>query len=580
MRLFFKFTKGYRVPMILTPIFMILEVAADVASPFFMRYLIDRGVTPADMEAIWLYGGLMLALACLSFVFGFFGGRFAAIASAGFAKNLRAAQFNCIQEFDFAAINRFSAASLVNRMINDTGEIQMSFQMILRGLVRNFLMLITAIVMASFINLTLTAIFVGAGLAIMLLVTLIFFFIYPLARKLFRQYDDLNLAVKENLQGIRVIKATVREQEEKTKFQKAANAVYKTNLKVQIAGNGLIGPVINLLLHTCMLLVAWIGAKIIVNTHETDLTVGGLMILNTYTILILISVAMLSAMILMLFMSRAAYGRVKEVVLTKPTLTSPTGGLTELADSSIEFTDVSFKYSPTQELPNLVNLNLKIPAGSFVGIIGATGSGKSTLAALIPRLYDVAGGSVKVGGRDVREYDLAFLRETIAIVLQDNLLFNETIAENIRWGRQDATDEEIKAVAEIAQVDEFIARFQDGYATVVSQGGTSVSGGQRQRISIARALIKNPQILILDDATSAVDMTTERKIQAGINSYSKNLTTLLISQRVSSIKDADLIIVLDKGQIIGVGTHDELFATCAIYQEIAASQARGSQELG
>ena len=562
----------YKKDSLLTPLFTMGEVLMDVIMPLIMASLIDQGIQKSDQSTILRYGGLLFLCAIFALFMGTLGGRTAAIASAGFAKNLRHRLFEKVQGFSFSNIDRFSSSSLITRMTTDVTNIQNAYQMIIRILVRSPLILIFSLVMAFHINRSLSMIYLiivpllGIGLG------LIIHFAYPVFMKVFRTYDRLNNVVQENLQGIRVVKSYIREEHEEEKFGEVSQAVYNNFTKAQriVAFNM---PIMQIAIYTCMLLISWLGAELIV--EQSSLTTGELVSMFNYTMQILMSLMMMSMTFVQLMIARTSAERVIAVIDEESDLKNNEVALTEVPDGSVVFKDVCFSYQDDMEKLVLENINLSIPSGEVVGIVGGTGSSKSSLVQLIPRLYDVTHGQVEVGGHDVRDYDLEALRDQVGMVLQNNVLFSGTINENLRWGNEQATDEEIQAAAKIAQADPFIQEFPDKYETMISQGGNNVSGGQKQRLTIARALLKKPKILILDDSTSAVDTKTDRAIRDGLKQAIPGTTTFIISQRVSSIQDADRIIVLDDGKINGIGTHDELLANNQIYQEVFNSQQKG-----
>ncbi|MBO1305873.1 ABC transporter ATP-binding protein [Enterococcus sp. 669A] len=565
----------YKKDSLLTPLFTMGEVLMDVIMPLIMASLIDQGIQKSDQSLILRYGGLLFLCALFALFMGTLGGRTAAIASAGFAKNLRHRLFEKVQGFSFSNIDRFSSSSLITRMTTDVTNIQNAYQMIIRILVRSPLILIFSLIMAFHINRSLSMIYLiivpllGIGLG------LIIRFAYPIFMKVFRTYDRLNNVVQENLQGIRVVKSYIREEHEEEKFGEVSQAVYNNFAKAQriVAFNM---PVMQIAIYTCMLLISWLGAELIV--EQSSLTTGELVSMFNYTMQILMSLMMMSMTFVQLMIARTSAERVIAVIDEESDLQNGENPLTEVPDGSVVFQDVCFSYQDDMDKLVLENVDLSIKSGEMVGIVGGTGSSKSSLVQLIPRLYDVTHGQVKVGGHDVREYDLEALRDQVGMVLQNNVLFSGTITENLRWGNEQATDEEIQAAAQIAQADPFIQEFPKKYETMISQGGNNVSGGQKQRLTIARALLKKPKILILDDSTSAVDTKTDRAIREGLKKAIPGTTTFIISQRVSSIQDADRIIVLDDGKINGVGTHDELLANNQIYQEVFNSQQKGFGE--
>ena len=573
-----KYIKQYKKDAILTPIFVIGEVVMEVVIPFLMAKIIDVGIQNSDLNYIFKIGIVLVISAFLSLAFGMLSGRYAAKASAGFAKNLRQGMFYNIQNYSFTNIDKFSTSSLVTRLTTDVTNVQQAFQMIIRILVRAPIMLIFAFFMVFSINTTLAWIFVFT----MPVLAVVLFFIaitaHPYFEKVFKKYDTLNRVVGENLNAIRVVKAYNREEHEEEKFGKVNNEVYNLFKKAEkiVAFNG---PAMQLAIYTCILLLSWIGAKLIVGgTMQT----GELSSIITYAWQILSSLMMISFVFVMIIIAQSSAERIIEVLNEESTIKNKENPVKEVKDGSISFKDVSFQYDDAKaedELP-LEDINIDIKSGETIGIIGGTGSSKSTIVNLIPRLYDVIRGSIKVGGVDVKDYDIETLRNEVAVVLQKNVLFSGTIKENLRWGNKNATDEEIVRACKLAQADGFIQEFPDKYDTVLDQGGTNVSGGQKQRICIARALLKKPKILILDDSTSAVDTKTDALIRKAFREEIPNTTKIIIAQRISSIEDADRIIVLEDGKINGIGTSEELLKTNAIYQEVYESQKKGEDDSG
>ena len=573
-----KYIKQYKKDAILTPIFVIGEVVMEVVIPFLMAKIIDVGIQNGDLNYIFKIGIVLVVSAFLSLTFGMLSGRYAAKASAGFAKNLRQGMFYNIQNYSFTNIDKFSTSSLVTRLTTDVTNVQQAFQMIIRILVRAPIMLIFAFFMVFSINTTLAWIFVFT----MPVLAVVLFFIaitaHPYFEKVFKKYDTLNRVVGENLNAIRVVKAYNREEHEEEKFGKVNNEVYNLFKKAEkiVAFNG---PAMQLAIYTCILLLSWIGAKLIVGgTMQT----GELSSIITYAWQILSSLMMISFVFVMIIIAQSSAERIIEVLNEESTIKNKENPVKEVKDGSISFKDVSFQYDDARaedELP-LEDINIDIKSGETIGIIGGTGSSKSTIVNLIPRLYDVIRGSIKVGGVDVKDYDIETLRNEVAVVLQKNVLFSGTIKENLRWGNKNATDEEIVRACKLAQADGFIQEFPDKYDTVLDQGGTNVSGGQKQRICIARALLKKPKILILDDSTSAVDTKTDALIRKAFREEIPNTTKIIIAQRISSIEDADRIIVLEDGKINGIGTSEELLKTNAIYQEVYESQKKGEDDSG
>lgn len=564
--------KEFKKDSFLTPVFMILEVLMETVIPLMMASIIDNGVEKGDIHHIYVMGGLMIVTAFVSLFAGVMGGKYGARASTGFARNLRKAMYENIQTFSFSNIDKFSTAGLVTRLTTDVTNIQMAYQMILRMCVRAPITLVCAMIMAFFINAKLACIYLAA----VILLGIILAFITVRAHKYFTQvfpkYDDLNASVQENVSAIRVVKAYVREDFEKNRFKKASENIYKMFVKAEgvIVFNN---PVMMAAVYTCIILISWIGAKMIV---VNSLTTGELMSLLTYCMNIMMSLMMLSMVFVMITMSIASAERICEVLNEKSDITNPEKPDYEVTDGSIRFDHVTFRYNKTSDTPVLDDINLSIASGETIGIIGGTGSSKSSLVNLISRLYDVSAGTVYVGGKDVRSYDLDTLRNEVSVVLQNNVLFSGSIFDNLRWGNPDATDEQCRHACDLACASEFINRFPDGYNTHIEQGGSNVSGGQKQRLCIARALLKNPKILILDDSTSAVDTATDAKIRKAFAEEIPNTTKLIIAQRISSVMNADRIIVLNNGVVNGFGSHEELMETNAIYREVYESQTQGS----
>ena len=571
LRLLLKEVKEYKKASIATPIFMILEVAMEMSVPFLMSSIIDEGVEKGNLTHIYTVGAIMIVAAVLGLLAGLAGGRFGAKASAGFAKNLRERLFNHIQTFSFANIDKFSTAGLVTRLTTDITHIQMAYQMSLRMFTRAPVTLIWAMAMAFYINGKIATIYLVA----VLLLACVLIFIMSRATKYFQQafpkYDEMNGAVQENVSAVRVVKAYVREKEETDKFKKTSNNIYKIFVKAEknIIYNG---PAMQLTVYSCILLISWIGAKMIV---ANDLTKGELMSLLAYCMNILMSLMMLSMVFVMITMSAASVKRIAEVLRETSDITNPENPIFEVPDGSVEFRNVNFAYNKDSKEPVLKEINLQIKSGDTIGIMGATGSAKTSLVNLISRLYDVTEGEVLVGGHNVKDYDLESLRNQVSVVLQNNVLFSGTIMENLRWGKNDATEEECIKVCRQACADEFIQKFPDGYQTRIEQGGTNVSGGQKQRLCIARALLKKPKILILDDSTSAVDTATDARIRKAFSEEIPDTTKFIIAQRISSVQHADRIIVMDNGQVSGFGTHEELLETNEIYREVYESQTKG-----
>lgn len=565
--------REFKKPSLLASLYMMFEVIFEISIPFVMANLLDKGVQNSDMSNILLYGGLMLVCAFLSLFCGMQSARYAAYASAGFAKNLRRAIFRKVQTFSFENIDSFSSGGLVTRMMTDVTNVQNSYQMIIRICVRAPLNLIFAITASFLINPQMALIFVGVTLFLGVVLALITKIVYPLFTKVFEAYDNLNNSIQENITNMRVVKSYVKEEAETDKFKAASRQIFNMFMKA-IRVVVLSNPAMMLSMYASFLLISWVGAQLIVGG---SLTTGELTSMFTYTMTILISLMMFMMIFVMLSISMASVERIHEVLSTDATIVSPENGVTEVADGSISFEHVNFAYTDEKgdKAHVLSDINLAIQPGEVIGILGGTGSGKSSLVQLIPRLYDVESGIVKVGGRDVRDYSLDSLRKQVAMVLQTNVLFSGTIKENMRWGNKNATDEEIIAACKLAQADEFIQDFKDGYDTMIERGGANVSGGQRQRLCIARALLANPKILILDDSTSAVDTKTDSLIRQGFASSLKDTTKIIIGQRISSIQDADRIVVLNEGRIDAIGKHEELLETNAIYREVYDMQTQG-----
>jgi ATP-binding cassette subfamily B protein len=570
-----KSIRDYKLPSILTPIFIIGEVVLETLIPTVMAVLIDEISKSISMDPIIKYGPILLAMALASLLCGFIAGKFAATASCGYAKNLRHDMYYKIQDFSFAEIDRFSTSSLVTRLTTDVTNVQNAYQMIIRIAIRTPLMLIFAFVFSFRINWRIALIFLAAMPVLMLALALMMKFVMPFFRKIFRKYDDMNESVQENVQAIRVVKSFVREDYEKGKFEKVSSEVRNDFTKAERI-MALAWPIMMLCIFTVIAVIMFLGAKTIITSHGEELTVGNLSALINYAIMALMSMMMLSMVIVMLTMSVESANRIKEVLVTESSLKSPENGITTVENGDITFENVSFKYSEKAEKYALENINLSIKSGETVGILGGTGSSKSSLVQLIPRLYDVSEGRLLVGDKDVRDYDLVALRDSVSMVLQKNVLFSGTIKENIRWGNDAASDAEIKRVCRLACADEFIESFPDGYDTHIEQGGTNVSGGQKQRLCIARALIKKPKILILDDSTSAVDTKTDALIRKAFREEIPDTTKIIIAQRVASVEDADKIIVMEGGRIAAIGTHEELMQTSEEYRSVYESQTRHS----
>ena len=570
-----KSVREYKLPSILTPAFIVVEVVMETVIPMIMAILIDN--FDKGMEPIIKYGLILVAMAVVSLVSGIFGGKYAAIASTGLAKNLRQDMYFALQEFSFREIDNFSASSLVTRMTTDVTNVQNAYQMIIRGAIRTPLMLIFAFAMSFSINWKIALIFLAVVPVLGGALALIIIKVLPFFRKIFKRYDALNNSVQENVRGIRVVKAFVREDYEKEKFGTAVERVRSdfTYAEKILALNN---PIMMLAIYAVIMIVAAYGSTLIIDTKETELTTGQLSALIGYATQIMSSMMMLSMIMVMITMSIESAKRITEVLNCKPTLVSPEDGVKDVPNGDISFRHVSFRYSEKAERNALEDIDLEIKSGMTVGIIGGTGSSKSTLIQLIPRLYDVSEGELFVGGRDVKEYDLAALRDAVSVVLQKNVLFAGTIKENLRWGNKYATDEEIERACKLAQAHEFINEMPDKYDTFIEQGGTNVSGGQKQRLCIARALLKKPKILILDDSTSAVDTKTDALIRKAMREEIPDTTKIIIAQRVVSVEDADLILVMSGGRIVDRGTHEELIKTSDIYREVYETQSGGKEE--
>ncbi len=572
--------REYKWPALLSPVCMVGEVAMEVLIPLVMAKLYDFGIVKQDMTVVVQQSLLLMLCAVLSLGFGSASAVLAAKAGTGFAKNLRHDMYYHVQEFSFSNIDKFSTASIVTRLTSDVANLQMAFQMMIRMAIRCPVMLVLSLISAMRISVKLSLVYC---IALPLLMAVLFGLmpvVFKIFDKVFRTYDSLNNVVQENVHGIRVVKSFVREEKEVEKFTGTSNEIYRLFCKAEhiLAVNN---PIMQFCVYTCMLAISWFGAHMVIasgNVPGNGLTTGELSSMFTYTTQILSSLMMLSMVFVMMVMSRAPLRRCGELLMEEPNLVSPQNAVQEVKDGSIDFEGVSFRYSEKAKLDALQNVDLHIPSGCTVGILGATGSSKSTLVQLIPRLYDVTSGKLKVGGVDVRDYDLETLRDNVAMVLQKNTLFSGTIKENLRWGSPNATDEELIHACQLACADEFISGFPDGYDTHIEQGGTNVSGGQKQRLCIARALLKKPKILILDDSTSAVDTRTDAMIRKAFREEIPGTTKLIIAQRISSIQDADLILIMEGGRILERGTHDELMRTSEIYRDLYESQQKGREE--
>ena len=568
--------RQYKRDTILTPLSMTLEVIMEVLLPIIMADLIDNGISAGNSAIVWRDGLLLAGVSILSLLSGLLGGVFGARASSGFARNLRHDMYYRLQDYSFSNIDKFSTSSLITRLTTDVSNVQNAFQMLIRMAARSPLMLIFSAIMAFSVNARLALIFLCVVPFLAVGLTYVATHAHPVFRKVFKTYDSLNNVVQENVRGMRVVKSFVREDYEDKKFEDISGQVCTLFTKAEriIALNS---PLMQFAMYACTLLISWFGAKFILSSvgQPNAMTTGELNSLLTYSMQILGSLMMLSFMFVMLTISRASGERICEVLDEQSDLHSPENARTEISDGSVDFDGVSFSYAGNKKRLCLEDVNLHIHSGKTIGIVGGTGSSKSTLVQLIPRLYDATEGVVKVGGHDVKEYDLEALRNSVAMVLQKNVLFSGTIRENLRWGNPDATDEELVAACRLAQAHEFIEGFPQGYDTFIEQGGSNVSGGQKQRLCIARAILKKPKILILDDSTSAVDTRTDALIREGMKKIIPGTTTFIIAQRVSSVMDADKIIVLDGGRVNGFGTHDELMQTNEIYREVYTSQTKG-----
>ncbi len=573
--------REYKWAAILSPICMVGEVAMEVLIPLVMANLYDYGIKLQDMNVVLTRSALLIACALASLAFGVASANFASKAATGFAKNLRHDMYHHVQNFSFSNIDRFSTSSIVTRLTSDVANLQMTFQMMIRMAVRSPMMMILALVSAMSISVKLSLVYC---VALPILIFALIMLVPPVFRifdRVFKTYDRLNNVVQENVHGIRVVKAFVREKKETEKFTETSGTIYRLFCKAERI-MALNSPIMQFCVYGCMITISWVGAHMVIasgNNPANGLTAGQLSSFFTYTTQILSSLMMVSMVFVMLTLSRAPMKRCYELLCEEPDLTSPEeNAVKEVPDGSIEFQNVSFRYSAKAKHRALKEVTLHIPAGATVGILGSTGSSKTTLVQLIPRLYDVTEGALKVGGIDVKNYDLDALRDNVAMVLEKNVLFSGSIKENLRWGKADATDEEMVKACKLACAHDFIESFPDGYDTHIEQGGTNVSGGQKQRLCIARALLKKPKILILDDSTSAVDTRTDALIRQAFREEIPNTTKLIIAQRISSVQDADMIVIMDNGMISAVGNHDELLASSSIYQEVYYSQQKGGEE--
>ncbi|RGC54994.1 ABC transporter ATP-binding protein [Agathobaculum butyriciproducens] len=569
-----KSVREFKKDALLTPFFVVLEVVMEVIIPMVMALLIDKGIDGQDMAAIWKYGIILVLCAMLALVFGAAAGTFAARASTGFARNLRHDMYYNVQNFSFSNIDKFSTGSIVTRLTTDVTNVQNAFQMCTRIAVRCPVMLVFALFMAMKINSRMALVFLAVQPILAIGMGILMKVVGPVFERAFKIYDRMNTVVQENVRGIRVVKTYVREDHETEKFEGVSGMLYRTFSKAQKTMAGVM-PLMQFCMYACMLLISWFGARLIVGG---SMTTGELTSMFSYAMQILMSLMMVAMVFVMITMAKASAERVAEILDEQPDLHNPANPIHEVKDGAIEFDDVSFSYKGDERKLALKNVSLHIKAGQTVGILGGTGSAKSTLVQLIPRLYDTTHGTVKVGGVDVRDYDIEALRDQVAMVLQKNVLFSGTIKENLRWGDENASDEELERVCRLAQADEFIQQMPDKYDTHIEQGGSNVSGGQKQRLCIARALLKKPKILILDDSTSAVDTKTDALIRKAFAEEIPDTTKIIIAQRVSSVQDADQIVILDGGTVQAVGTHDELLAANTIYQEIYNQQNRKGGE--
>lgn len=569
--------REYKKYAILTPICVAAEVILEIIIPLLMANLIDDGIYGGEMNMVYKIGLELILCAVLSLIFGMLSGKFAAKASSGFAKNLRKDLYYKVQDFSFTNIDSFSTSSLVTRLTTDVTNVQNAFQMIIRIAVRTPLMLITSLFFAISISPRLSMVFLVIIPILAIGLYLIITKVHPIMKRVFRTYDDLNNVVEENVAGIRVVKSFVIEDKEKKKFGKVSKSIFDDFSKAEKL-MALTSPLMQFAIYSCILAISWFGAKIIIESGMTELTTGELMTMFTYSIQILSSLMMLSMVMVMIAISKSSAERIVEVLNTESDIHDPKKPVMEVKDGSIDFKNVSFSYVNSKKKECLKNINVSIKSGETVGIIGGTGSGKSSLVNLIPRLYDVTEGELLVGGVNVKKYHVETLRNEVSCVLQKNVLFSGTITENIKWGDENASDEDVKRVCKLAQADEFVSQFPDGYNTYIEEGGTNVSGGQKQRLCIARALLKHPKILILDDSTSAVDTKTDSLIRKAFREEIPNTTKIIIAQRISSVEDCDKIIVMENGTINGIGTHEELLKNNKIYREVYESQTKGGSD--
>ncbi len=572
-----KSIRQYALSAILSPLCMIGEVYMEVRIPGIISTIVDYGITPGNMDVVWLQGLYLILTALCSLTFGIASAFFASYAATGFSRNLRHDMYYKVQTFDFANIDKFSTASIITRLTSDVANIQMCFQMMIRMAVRCPMMVILASIRVWRLSPKLCMVYLIALPLLCIGLYVLIRLVHPIFDRVFKTYDKLNNVVQENLHGIRVVKSFVREEKEQEKFSTISNSVYKDFMKAEriMAINS---PLMQLAVYSCIIAISYLGANMIIASGNTTFTTGNLTSMFTYTTQILSGLMMLSMVFVMLTMSRAPMRRCCEILTEQPELHNPENPVMEVKDGSLDFENVSFRYSKTAGKNALEDVNLHIESGMTVGILGGTGASKSTLVQLIPRLYDVTEGTVRVGGVDVRDYDIESLRNQVAMVLQKNTLFSGTIKDNLRWGNPNATDEEMERACRLACAHDFISSFPDGYDTHIEQGGKNVSGGQKQRLCIARALLKKPKILILDDSTSAVDTHTDAQIRKAFAEEIPGTTKLIIAQRVASVQDADLILVLDGGKISAQGNHDELLKTSQIYREVYDSQIKGGEE--
>lgn len=563
-----KYIKEFKKYAVITPVLVIFEVILDVLIPTLMAFLIDEGVNRGDMDAIMKYGTILLIAAVISMLLGILAGRFAALSSSGLTRNLRRAMFNKVQTYSFGNIDKFSSSSIITRLTTDLTYVNMSFQMMLRIAIRSPLMIIFAMIMASRLNSKLASIYVFVVPFLAVVFYLIIRYVHPIFERVFKVYDKLNKVVQENLAGIRVVKSFVREDYEKEKFGAVSDKIYRDFVRADkiIAFNA---PVMQLTVNTCIMLLFWIGGGLII---KGDMTTGNLVSFFTYNTQMLMNLMMLSMIFVTMIISKPPAERIMEILSEESDIVNPENPQYDVADGSIDFKNVDFSFIKDKNKLVIKNADFKIESGDVVGIIGGTGSGKSSLVQLIPRLYDTTGGAVMVGGKDVRSYDIDSLRNSVAMILQKNVLFSGTVKENLRWGNKDASDEELVRVCKLAQAHNFIDEMPDKYDTMIERGGTNLSGGQKQRLCIARALLKHPKIIIFDDSTSAVDTKTDAQLRKAMSEEMPGVTKIIIAQRVSSIENADKIIVLDEGKINGMGTHAELLESNTIYREVYMSQ--------